>query len=162
LAARCGLGLEEAEAATGALLSVLKKSKNLEDFPKVVEGIHGMETLKKYERQAFRKKLPNPAMMLLPRPDFAPPGPPPTVILKAAATGIKKSQRRDKDAGHTQDVITELTKSGIERDSILTFIPVFIAYVQEKTGTDVSNILCLPPDKEAEKDGKKASSTEEG
>ena len=152
LAQRGGLEQDEGEAVVGALLSVLKQSKNLEKdiFEKQIlakiEG--GSDALKKHERKEFRKNLPNPATMLLPRPAFAPPGPPPPIVLKAAANGIGRALRKDKDASNTQDAIKDLSKRGIEKEKVLAFVPVFVLYVQEKTATDVSQILRLPPDDE--------------
>jgi hypothetical protein len=147
LAAHCGLSKEDGEETTCALLSVLKKSKNLEKdrFQEILQGISGSEdALKQHERGNFRKNLPNPAMMLLPRPGLAPPGPPPPVVIMAAAKGIGKAFRKDKDAGNTKDIVTALTKNSVDEANILTFIPVFILFVKEQTDIDVGEIVCLP------------------
>jgi len=154
LAPYSGLEPDVVEAVAGGLLAVLKKSKNVEkdEFQKLLEKIDGStDTLKAYEKQAFRKKLPNPATMLLPRPDVAPPGPPPPVIIKSAYTAVKKATRKDKDAGNTKDLVEEMVKCGIEEEKIVAFISVFITFVQEKTDMDISHVLRLPEEEEQKK-----------
>ena len=142
LAGHCGLGEEPAELAVGGFLSVLKKSQKLEkeDFTKIDD-----ETIrKKYERAVLKNSLPNPLMMLLPRPDFAPPGPPPLMVAKAITKKVRKARRKDKDAGNTADAIEFLTKkSKLERYKLIQFMQVFIIYVEKEKGIDISEILCL-------------------
>ena len=153
LAIHNGLDQDETEMVAGGLLSVLKKSKNVEkdQLKKITESVPGFaDALKRCERKEFRKKIPNPAMMLLPRPDFAPPGPPPPVIISAASKGIRKAFRKDKDAGNTRDTIFSLTKAGIDEEKIMAFIPVFILFVKEQTSVEVENIIRLPSDDEGE------------
>ena len=153
LAVHNGLDQDETEMVAGGLLSVLKKSKNMEkdQLKEITENVPGFaDALKRYERKEFRKNLPNPAMMLLPRPDFAPPGPPPPVVISAAAKGIRKALRKDKDAGNTKDTIEFLNKAGIDEDKVLAFIPVFILFVKEQTSIDFENIIRLPSDDEGD------------
>jgi hypothetical protein len=90
-------------------------------------------------------------MMLLPRPDFAPPGPPPPVIIAAAVKGIRKALRNDKDAGNTKDTVQSLAKEGIQEEKITAFIPVFILFVNEETNIETENIIRLPSDDADEK-----------
>jgi hypothetical protein len=155
LAIHTGLDQDESEKVAAGLLSVLKKSKNLEkdQFKEITEKVSGFEqALKQYERKEFRKNLPNPAMMLLPRPGFAPPGPPPSVIIAAAYKGIRRAIRNDKDAGNTKDTVQSLTKAGIDEEKVLAFIPIFILLVKEETNVDVGDILRLPSDDADEKE----------
>lgn len=145
-AAHCGLDLEPAELATGGWLNVLKKSKELDDgaFDKIVDCIDGKDLLKAYQNAEFKSSLPNPMTMLLPRPDFAPPGPPPWVIGKKIHKAVKKARRADKDAGNTQDTVKFLKKKGLEEESIINYLEMFNLFVQEKLKIDLSDVLCLP------------------
>ena len=98
-------------------------------------------------------------MMLLPRPQFAPPGPPPPVVIRAAAKGIGKALRKDKDAGNTKDVIKALAKDcQIEETKIISFVPIFVAFVEESAGLNVENVLRLP----AEEGSMSEASAEDG
>jgi hypothetical protein len=154
LAIHTGLSQDESEQVIGSLLSVLKRSKNLkkDQFKEILDTLSGFEDcLKQYEKKEFRKKPPNPAMMLLPRPDFAPPGPPPPVIIAAAVKGIRKALRNDKDAGNTKDTVQSLAKEGIQEEKITAFIPVFILFVKEQTNIETENIIRLPSDDADEK-----------
>ena len=149
-AIHCGLSEEQAELATGGFLSVLKKSKKLEDddTKKIMESVNAEQALKDYDSMAFKASLPKPSpMMLLPRPAFAPPGPPPPVIINILAKSIKKATRKDKDAGNTEDTVKLLKKKGLEEEGILKFMQVFIGVVEEKASIDISEILVLPEDK---------------
>ena len=96
-------------------------------------------------------------MMLLPRPDFAPPGPPPPVVIKALlGTAIKKAIRKDKDAGNSQDLVKEVAKiNSIEEEKLIDFIKIVIVFVQTKADADVPNILRLPEEESEEGKNKK-------
>lgn len=154
-AAYCGLDDEPAALALGGFFCVLKKSQNLaksdddddkkQAYVTIMNGIvDSQQMLQDYESTAFRASLPNPLTMLLPRPDFAPPGPPPWVVGRALAKGIKKATRQDKDAGNTQEVVHVLVKKGLEEAAVLGFMETFIGFVYNNWQTDLTDILCLP------------------
>mmetsp|Transcript_7482 Transcript_7482/g.17968 ORF Transcript_7482/g.17968 Transcript_7482/m.17968 type:complete len:181 (-) Transcript_7482:143-685(-) len=168
-AVHCGLSSEQTEFATGGFLSVLKKSAKLKKnkdndnkdnnnddvLDKAMNLIAGEEEtavaqalLKEYESTEFKDKLPKPSLtMLIPRPVFAPPGPPPPVIASIMGKAIRKMTRKDKDAGNTEDAIKLMIKKGLhmEEEGILKFMAVFIAFMEEKGDLEiVSEILVLP------------------
>lgn len=138
---------EQAEACIGGFLSVVKKSKTVDkkQFADLMDALPGdghAEAIKVYEKKVFRKNLPNPAMMLLPRPDFAPPGPPPPVVIQSLSKGISKASRKDKDAGNTQDAIGALVSLwDIQVVKAVEFMRIFVIYVTEETGVNLSDIL---------------------
>lgn len=146
LAVHCGLDKDAASLATGGFLNVLSKSKHLEKetYDKIVTRMDAKKAVRDYQKASTWNALPNPVTMLLPRPAFAPPGPPPWVVASAFKKAIRKATRDDKDAGNTEETVNLLKKRKLEEENILKFMQVFIAYVEKEMELDVSEILCLP------------------
>jgi len=144
----CNLDEESAELVTGGLLTVLQKSQNLEKdtLTKILDSIPNSDKIiANYRSAAFRAALPNPATMLLPRPDFAPPGPPPWVVVGTLAKGIKKVTRTDKDVGNTQEVFQFLVqKKHMDERAVLLYMEAFTVAVKDRCNVDLEDILCLP------------------
>ena len=144
-AAHCGMEEEEqAELCIGGFIGVLKKSEHFEDakVDQIIASIGAEEAVKAYEKVEFRKGLPkpNPIIIALKRT----PGPPPVMVARAIAKGIRRKKRDDKDAMHTEDVISNLKGRKLKEEVIVKFMEVFVVFVEEKNQMDISEVLCLP------------------